>query len=441
MARPRTTGQLAVWMNGERVGIWSLRSGNAHVFAYERGWLASPTSRPISLSMPLRAAEAPYTGEVVEAFFDNLLPDSQAIRQRIQARFGTTSSRAFDLLAQIGRDCVGAIQLLAVGREPEGVDRISGEPMDTAAVAAWLRATPSLAGIGRQDDDDFRISLAGAQEKTALLWHRGQWHRPRGATPSTHIFKLPMGRVGNMQADFRSSVENEWLCARIVGAYGLAVADCRIEAFEDQKALVVTRFDRRLAAANTHWLRLPQEDLCQATATPPAIKYESDGGPGIVRAMDLLLGSANAAADRETFFKTQLVFWMLCATDGHAKNFSVHIESGGRYRLTPLYDILSAYPILGHGANLLAPERARMAMAAISKNRHYEWSKILPRHWDATAKRCGLSEQRAQEIRAELAASTASVVAQVQSELPPGFPDQLAELVFLGLAQAAARLS
>lgn len=441
MASPRGTRQLAAWMNGERVGTWTLGHGNAHAFAYARPWLESPACRPISLSMPLRPADAPYKGPVVESYFDNLLPDSVAIRQRIQARFAAASGRAFDLLAEVGRDCVGAIQLLPEDQAPEGVTRIEAEPLGEADVAAILRRTPAVAGLGHADRDDFRISLAGAQEKTALLLHEGQWCRPHGATPSTHIFKLPMGLAGNMQADFRASVENEWLCARLARAYGLDVADCTISTFDDQKALVVNRFDRLLAAAGTHWLRLPQEDFCQATGTPPAIKYESEGGPGIKVSMELLLGSSQATRDRETFFKAQLVFWLLCATDGHGKNFSLAIEPGGRYHLTPLYDILSAYPVLGHGANQLPPERARMAMAAISKNRHYAWSWILPRHWDSTAKACGLAEARARELRGELVAITPGVIARVQAELPSGFPTGVAQPVFEGIEAAAKKLA
>lgn len=438
MRRARGPRQLAVWMNGERVGSWRTGAGGVHAFAYEPSWLQSAAARPLSLSLPLRSA--PYTGPVVEAFFDNLLPDSPAIRQRLQSRFGAASQRAFDLLAEVGRDCVGAVQLLPDDMAPAPIDRIEGEPMREADVAALLRRTPALAGLGREDHDDLRISLAGAQEKTALLWHEGRWQRPLGTTPSTHIFKLPLGRVGNMQADFATSVENEWLCAQLLRAFGLPMAECQIAQFEEQKALVVERFDRRLARTGTHWLRLPQEDFCQATGTPPAFKYEADGGPGIVQSMQLLLGSSQAEADRETFFRAQLVFWLLCATDGHAKNFSLHIEAGGRYRLAPLYDVLSAHAVLGKGRNQLAPERARMAMAAHATNRHYLWKRILPRHWDATAHRCGLSIERAHRLREALAERAQVAVEQVARELPKGFPAQLAERVLAGVVAAARRL-
>ncbi len=441
MARPRKTSQLAVWMNAERIGTWTLGANNAHAFSYEESWLLSAASRPLSLSMPLQPAAFSYRGEIVESFFDNLLPDSREIRRRIQTRFGAVSTQAFDLLTEIGRDCVGAVQLLPLDQAPVGLDRIDCQVLSNAEIAQLLRSTPGSAFLGQHGYDEFRISLAGAQEKTALLWHQGSWHRPLGATPTTHIFKLPLGRVGNMQADFSTSVENEWLCAQIVAAYGLPVASCDIAAFEDQKVLIVERFDRRLAQAGTHWLRLPQEDCCQALGVPPASKYEADGGPGIKAILDLLLGAQDAAADRLTFFKAQLVFWLLCATDGHGKNFSLAIEPQGRYRMTPLYDVLSAHPILGHGANQLAPERARMAMAVTGHNRHYEWTRILARHWISTARACGISQDVAQEIIDELIAKTPAVIEQVTAALPASFPTQVADTVFSGLRDAAAKLA
>lgn len=150
------------------------------------------------------------------------------------------------------------------------------------------------------DADDFRISIAGAQEKTALAWIDGRWCLPHGSTPTTHILKLPMGLVGNMKLDLSHSIENEWLCSCILAAYGLTVAECEPLQFEDVKVLAVKRFDRAwLDGPSGPWLaRLPQEDFCQATGTPAALKYESDGGPGIERIMGLPRTSACPSGPR-----------------------------------------------------------------------------------------------------------------------------------------------
>src|ERR1700761_1041753 len=202
--------------------------------------------------------------------------------------------------------------MLPPDEEPVGLQIIRGRPLNDAEIARFLRDTTSAPQLGQHEPvDDLRLSIAGAQEKTALLWHNGQWLLPEDSTPTTHIFKLPLGLVGNMRADMRTSVENEWLCAKIVAAYGLPIASCDIATFEDQKALVVERFDRRLSSDASWIVRLPQEDMCQATGRPSHLKYQADGGPGIAEIMDVLLGSENADPDRRQFFKTQLVFWLL----------------------------------------------------------------------------------------------------------------------------------
>lgn len=439
MARRAKSKRLAVWMNGERVGNWNISAQGQQEFHYEQAWVDAEDTRPISLSMPLRPPEAPYRGSLVESFFENLLPDSADIRRRVQTRFGAASTSAFDLLVEIGRDCVGAVQLLPPDHPSENVRQIDAEPLDEEAVADILRSTTSSTPLGQRDDESFRISIAGAQEKTALLWHEQQWHRPLGATPTTHIFKLPLGQVGNMQADLSASVENEWLCAQIVRRFGLPVADCDIADFSDQHVLVVERFDRRLAHDKQWWIRLPQEDVCQATGTPPALRYESDGGPGISAICSLLLGSRNAATDRRNFFKTQVLFWLLCATDGHAKNFSVFIEPHGRFSLTPIYDVLSAYPILGSGKNQLAPQKAKMAMAVRGKNRHYKWSEIQARHWISTAAEVGLEATVIEDIL-ELAEQAPRVVDHVSASLPKEFPEIVSDRVFEGLLRSAKQL-
>jgi len=437
MGRRSKSSTLGVWMNGELVGHWTARANGPYEFSYAQKWLDSPVVRPLSLSMPLRPPQQPYRGDLVRAFFDNLLPNNDLVRQRIQARFGAPSTEPFALLTEVGRDCIGALQLIPAGQEPDGVTRIDGTPVTGGEIEQILINV--LAPGRHQDEDEFRISLAGTQEKTALLYHEGRWLKPHGSTPTTHILKLPIGAVGAAGIDLTTSIENEWLCAEVLREYGIPIAPCEMAQFGAQRVLVVERFDRRLASDKTWIVRLPQEDMCQATGTPPARRYESDGGPGIETIMDLLLGSNNAEADRQDFFRTQVLFWMLCAIDGHAKNFSVFIEAGGSFQSTPRYDVLSAYPFLGHGANLLSPERVRMAMAWLGKNRHYRWHEISRRHIYETARRCGLADS-ANRIVSELVEKTPKVIKRITAVLPAGFPEQVALPTLKGLESAAQQL-
>ena len=69
------------------------------------------------------------------------------MRGRLRQAFGARSTRAFDLLEETGRDCVGAVQLLPGGTTPTEPEPATGTPLDEAAVAARLRARAAgLAG-------------------------------------------------------------------------------------------------------------------------------------------------------------------------------------------------------------------------------------------------------------------------------------------------------
>ena len=439
MARPSKSRTLHAWMNGEYVGEWIDSAGKPQEFVYAEEWLASRSARPLSLSMPLMESAA-YKGRVVEAYFENLLPDSGEIRRRIGQHVGAHSDKAFDLLEKIGRDCVGALQL-TLEREPSpNVRTINASSISDSEIELLLLKTSGSPPFGAPDiDDDFRLSIAGAQEKTALLIHDKRWLRPHGATPSTHILKLPLGMLPG-GIDLRTSVENEWLCAQILSAYGVPTAQCSVAQFGGQKALIVERFDRRLAADKTWIIRLPQEDFCQATGVPPTQKYQSEGGPGIEAIMNILLGSEIADDDRKDFFRTQILFWMLCAIDGHAKNFSLFLNAGGSYRLTPRYDVLSAHHVLGTKAGNLSPHKVKMAMAIRgSKGPHYNWREILPRHFELMAQRCGLGSEIGRMVD-ELTDRTNAVIDMVQGQLPAAFPQELARDVFSGLQACAERM-
>jgi serine/threonine-protein kinase HipA len=445
MGRASHTRTLSLWMNGLRVGTWRMAPHSPETLQYDPVWVESREGRPLSLSLPFTPGNTPHRGDRVRHYFENLLPDSADIRTRLARRYQAKSPEAFDLLAQAGQDCIGALQILPEPASPAGT-KLQARPLNSAEVAEVLRHATAATAPGFMEDDDFRISIAGAQEKTALLQMDGQWCMPQGATPTTHILKLPLGLVGGMGLDLRGSVENEWLCAQILKAYGLPVAHCEPVQFEGMKALAVERFDRMwwtTPSGERQLVRLPQEDLCQATATTPDLKYEAQGGPGIDRIMAVLDGSMTPEQDKRTFFLAQVLFWMLCAPDGHAKNFSLFIRPGGRYQLTPLYDVISAYPILGMGPNQISPFKVKLAMAVRGKNAHWKMSEIQRRHWVALGSRHGVvtaDGRPAEALLDDLVARTTEVFTRIQGELPEGFPQALGSSILDGLARASKQL-
>lgn len=441
MGRRSHSRSLSLWINGERVGRWTIPTRGEMELRYEPGWVAADIGRPLSLSLPFNLDNLPLKGEKVAHYFDNLLPDSDVIRTRVAERFRTGSTAPFDLLKAIGRDCVGAVQILGEDETPQGFDRIEGTPLSEEAIERHLIETVSSRtfGAGGDLDADFRISLAGAQEKTAFLWWDGHWRAPHGATPTSHIFKLPLGLVGGRRADFTTSVDNEWLCLRLLKAYGLDVADARMATFGKQRVLVVERFDRRVSPDGRWLMRLPQEDFCQVEGCSPLRKYENEGGPGLAALFTTLRKSVNAEADMKTLMAAQVLFWLLRAPDGHAKNFSIRMLPRGRFRLTPLYDVMSAYPVLGVRPDQWAPHDVKLAMALLGKNRHYAMHTIHRRHFDSTAQKVGYAPTAKPIIEAILT-RTPAAIAEVQADLPQDFSPHVAETILGGLEHAAAAL-
>lgn len=441
MGRRSHSRSLSIWTNGIRVGRWTIPARGEMELQYDPDWLVADIGRPLSLSLPFNLQNQPVKGEQVANYFDNLLPDSDAIRRRVAERFKTGSTQPFDLLMAIGRDCAGAVQILDEDESPVNFDRVEGVPLSEEDIERHLIeiVAPQTFAAGRDSDADFRISLAGAQEKTALLWWGGQWLAPRGATPTSHIFKLPLGLMGGRRADFSTSVDNEWLCLRLLKAYGLPVAEAHIAAFGQQRVLVVERFDRRVAP-NGQWLmRLPQEDFCQVENCSPLRKYENEGGPGLKALFGTLRQSVNAAVDMKTLMAAQVLFWLLRASDGHAKNFSIQLLPRGRFQLTPLYDVMSVYPVLGDGPSQWSPQEIKLAMALLGKNRHYDMQSIQRRHFNTTAQKVGYAST-AEPIIEEILSRTPAAIAAVQARLPNDFSPRVLDAILGGLEQAAKTL-
>jgi serine/threonine-protein kinase HipA len=419
MPRHRRTSTLSIALNGRKLGDLERAPNGAISFGYDKDWLAD-TKRviPVSLSLPLR--EQRYSGAEVLSFFDNLLPDNDQIRRTVAERVGAEGADAFNLLGQIGRDCVGALQFVSEGEEitpPGPPDYTALKDKDIAEIIRNLATAPL--GVRPDGERELRISIAGAQEKTALLWEKG-WALPRGTTPTTHILKPVLGKLPN-GLDMTQSVENEHFCMTICRNLGLEVAETDIIRPNDVPILTVERFDR-LRTKDGRLLRIPQEDFCQALSVPPTRKYNNEGGLGIRECLELLNGSDYAEKDRQAFLKAQIIFWLIGATDGHAKNFSLFLTPGGRYRMTPLYDIISLQP--NFVAKELQHKEFRLAMA-VGNNRYYRINQILPRHFYQDAKAVGMAAAQVDEIFEQLISNWQIAFETTLKAMPKNFPQSI----------------
>lgn len=430
MGRKRKSLTLGVWHQQYQVGVLERTPQGAVEFAYSTTWLKLPEAFPLSQSIPIR--EGRLRDPAVNYFFDNLLPEADGIRKAVAAKFKLESTESIELLSAIGRDCVGALQLLPEDQEPES-PRLDADPISDTDIEKLINNL-ARAPFGPDSVRDFRISIAGAQEKTALLFHDKKWKIPHGTTPTSHILKPPIGKLRN-GLDLSQSVENEWMCAQIARHMGLRVANTEIHQFGKTKCLVVERFDRKWNKQQSQLLRTHQEDLCQAMGYSAAMKYESDGGPGMTKILGFLAASDTPKADREAFLTAQILYWLLAATDGHAKNFSIHITNDG-FNLCPLYDILTVYPALA--AKQIQQKEVKLAMA-VGNNRHSKLGELQLRHWQQTEKNSGLPQGTLDEIIEKLI-TRAETLDGLAATLTEQVPEKLVEPTLMGFRKCLNRL-
>jgi serine/threonine-protein kinase HipA len=377
-----TTKELIVLINDDVMGEVVQGNSGRFQFRYSDDWLANPSAIPLSLSMPL--ANPQHGDDAVRPYLSGLLPDSEGTLTAWGARFGVSPRNPFALLAHVGEDLQGAVQMvppdrLASLRQREGTTRLSPEVLEQG-----FRALLQQPGSTQFASGGGQFSLAGAQPKKALYRVKGRWYEPRGRTPSTHILKPPIPNLAGQ-------VENEVFCLRLAPRLNLPAPHIWVEHFGDLPVVVIERYDRvrmdgrrKLAIDQSggEVRRVHQEDCCQALKVMPQIKYQNEGGPGIKDIMSLLSGSAKPSEDRDRFMRAQAYNFVIGGSDAHGKNYGLLLAAKGRFRLAPLYDIISILPYL---------KQRDDAKLAMSVDRRYAFDKILPRHWAAQARTAGYS--------------------------------------------------
>jgi serine/threonine-protein kinase HipA len=379
------TKELMVLINEQVVGQVEQGTSGRLRFRYADTWRSEPSAIPLSLSMSLTTAQ--HGDDAIRPYMWGLLPDSEATLAAWGTRFGASPRNPFALLCHVGEDLQGAVQMVPPEQLPlmqqlQGTTFLSREMLAKrfADLVQQPGATQFMPGGGQ-------FSLAGAQPKKALCLVKGRWYEPRGRTPSTHILKP---QIPNMPGQ----VSNEAFCLRLATRLGLPAPQVWIEHFGDLPVVVIERYDRvRIDGQRTLALdhgggvvhRVHQEDCCQALKVMPQVKYQNEGGPGITDIMGLLSSSAKPAEDRDRFMRAQAFNFCIGGSDAHGKNYGLLLAAKGRFRLAPLYDIISILPYL---------ERRKDARLAMSIDRHYRFDKIQPRHWEAQARSADYSPDR-----------------------------------------------
>jgi serine/threonine-protein kinase HipA len=380
-----------VFLHDVRVGALAPR-GRGIRFTYAAEALADDALAALSLSLPKRPD--PFPDSLAGPFFRNLLPE-QAFRRLVAAEVGTAPENSLALLGAIGGECPGAVSIWPAGSGPPA--RPEYEPLDTRALAALFDSAhrPSLMGALRRG----RLSLAGAQEKVALLRDPdGRWFRPLNGAVTSHILKQP-------SADFPHILENELFCTTLARDAGLDVpalglADPQVRVF------CTERFDRTRGSspAGPPRGRLHQEDFCQILRVEPDRKYETDGGPGLRQCATVI--QRHAALPARDLLR--LVRWagfnyLIGNEDAHAKNLALLHGPQGLV-LSPHYDLVSTavYPDL-------------VRRLAMKLGRSWDIRNVQRSDWERLAGGAGVPWSQARHALQALAAAVAASLSGTQA--------------------------
>ena len=380
------TNKMAVLINDLLAGnIAQLRGGKLR-FEYHNDYIASNEAVALSQSMPL--ASSAHNDDAIRPYLWGLLPDNDDTLNQWGKRFGVSPRNPFALIGHVGEDLQGAVQIVSEDRLDELSSRKGATPLSRVVLAEQFAELMRNPGATQFSAEGGQFSLAGAQRKKALYLVNRRWYEPRGRTPTTHILKPAIpGLVGQ--------VENEMFCVRLAPRIGLPAPKCWIERFDGTTVVVIERYDRvrlqgmqRLPIDKSGGIvhRVHQEDCCQALSIDPRNKYQNQGGPGMKQILDLLSSSSRPSLDRDRFMRACAYNFIIGGTDAHGKNYSLLIAAAARFRLAPLYDLGSWLP---YSRNR---KEDKLAMSVGGK---YRLDQIMPRHWEAEARKANYDKARA----------------------------------------------
>lgn len=400
---------LDAYMDGVKAGEIVQEDSGKTTFTYDRGYQNQRGATPLSLSMPLERDS--HRQKNILPFLQGLLPDSADRLKQLGREHHVNPNNPVALLENVGADAAGAIQILPHGHESSDAATRVGDVAELSdsefsELIADLIKNKDTWGSDRRHG---RWSLPGAQPKVALFrTEQGRWATPNDSTPTTHILKPSI-------APYSDHHLNEFITMRAAAILGLHVAEDDVIYTNAGDAVFISkRYDRE--RRDGKWVRLHQEDLCQALSADPALKYQSEGGPGVAKISELLrsLPGRNRRIASVRFFEALCFNLAMQGTDAHAKNFSLML-SGNTASLAPLYDLGSHAPY-----PMPAGETMRLAM---SVDGEYRMNAVGVAHLVQAGLRLGVREEVAQSRATEILASTPEAYAQASSEARHRFGD------------------
>jgi serine/threonine-protein kinase HipA len=331
---------LDVYLYGERIGTLFPAGDNDYRLAYEPELVERVGPGKALLSNSLPARPEPYSAEATRAYVEGLLPEGPR-RQKLGRELGLDAADGYLLLAELGRDCSGAVVFLPEGETPQRRERDSFAWLSEDELAEVVRSPPPRL-FGADRGQRMRSVLPGIRHKLSLVHDGGRWAWPEAGVPSTHVVKPETG-------EYPEYVANEMFCMTVFRQVGLPVAKATVEEIAGRLCLVSPRYDRVVGDGGIDVRRLHCESFCQALGILPGADEESAEGqaPGWTEVRGLM--SAVSRPDEIVNLLTAAFCnYILGNGDAHGKNFAL-IDRGRtslsapdrKWRLAPLTDLTS----------------------------------------------------------------------------------------------------
>lgn len=355
---------LYVYINDKLEGTLQADVQGGLVFEYD-----NKAQSMLSLSLPLEKRN--YTNTECHGFFNGLLPENDETKKRVAAKYNINPNNDFAMLKAIGYDCPGAISFWEE-QNPEGLHEyydIKSEPVTDEDLERFIKELPKKPlGTGVEN---LRLSLAGAQDKTAVVLIDGKIAFPDNITPTTHILKPAIKSL-------KETVENEYICMKTAEKCGIRVPNVEIRQAGRTKYFLIERFDRIIKDGKIK--RLHQEDFCQASNIASAYKYEADGGVSFKTCFDIIRKTSKPVVYINEFINLMLFNYLILNNDAHGKNFSILHNEDGSMDFAPAYDLLCT--------KIYSQLSYKMAMEI---GGYYGCEEIKPEYFEQLAKEVGIS--------------------------------------------------
>lgn len=381
-----TSDSLNVKLNNKLAGVLKKDKTGGIEFEYDEN-----SNNTLSLSLPLKHNYI-YKNTECRGFFNGLLPESENVRKMVGKKYGINYKNDFSLLKAIGYDCAGAVSFSDNKDEdlPEYFE-IQGNILSDKELETFIKELPKkplLTGA-----DGIRLSLAGAQDKTAVVLIDNKVALPYKNVPTTHILKPSISYL-------QETVENEFICLNAAKKAGIETPKAEIRDVNGIKYFLIERYDR--TEKENKIKRIHQEDFCQAMNIISANKYQADDGPDFKKCIEILRKTTKPAVEINKFVELMIFNYLIGNNDAHGKNFSILYKETGEIVFAPAYDILCSfvYPDLSK----------KMAMKI---GGHYEANKILPEHFEKTANEIGINYAALRKIIKKQASSLPDILSDV----------------------------